>query len=167
MYFISNATNSDLIFVKQLAHKIWYPTYGSILTKNQIDYMLQKFYDLDYLEHQMLVEKHRFLLLNDLETNDKVGFAAFNLLANEPAVKLQKLYISSQLQGKNLGKMLLNAVEQAANELNAQTLCLNVNRHNKAKFFYEKQGFSILKEEDIDIGNGFMMNDFVMSKQLV
>jgi hypothetical protein len=46
-------------------------------------------------------------------------------------------------------------------------LRLNVNRYNKAKFFYEKLGFKIIGSEDVDIGNGFYMNDFVMQKNLV
>ena len=45
------------------------------------------------------------------------------------------------------------------------TLDLNVNRHNKAKSFYEKMGFTIAYEEDIPIGD-YWMNDFVMRKEL-
>jgi ribosomal protein S18 acetylase RimI-like enzyme len=37
-----------------------------------------------------------------------------------------------------------------------------VNRHNRALHFYEKQGFKIIREEDIDIGSGYFMNDYVM-----
>jgi hypothetical protein len=39
---------------------------------------------------------------------------------------------------------------------------LNVNKYNKAKFFYEKLGFTITKEEVIDIGNDYVMDDYVM-----
>jgi len=45
----------------------------------------------------------------------------------------------------------------------AQALRLNVNRNNHvAKAFYEKAGFHHFMEEDIDIGNGFFMNDHVL-----
>ena len=49
---------------------------------------------------------------------------------------------------------------------NARSLLLNVNRHNKAISFYKKYGFDIIAEEDIDIGNGYYMNDYVMEKKL-
>jgi ribosomal protein S18 acetylase RimI-like enzyme len=48
----------------------------------------------------------------------------------------------------------------------ATTLQLNVNRNNPAKIFYEKLGFAVLNEEDIDIGNGYFMNDYVMQKMI-
>ena len=43
---------------------------------------------------------------------------------------------------------------------------LNVNRDNPAISFYKKLGFGIKREEDIDIGEGFFMNDYVLSLQL-
>jgi len=48
----------------------------------------------------------------------------------------------------------------------ASSLQLNVNRNNNAKVFYEKIGFAVIKEEDIDIGNGYLMNDYVMEKKV-
>ena len=48
----------------------------------------------------------------------------------------------------------------------AKALELQVHRQNKARNFYEKLGFVIIKEKDFDIGNGFFMNDYVMEKVL-
>ncbi len=50
--------------------------------------------------------------------------------------------------------------------LGGTALQLNVNRSNKARFFYEKLGFNVVREEDIDIGNNYFMNDFVMEKKV-
>ena len=50
-------------------------------------------------------------------------------------------------------------------EAGKETLDLNVNRHNKAKNFYEKMGFQVAYEEDIPIGK-YWMNDYVMRKIL-
>jgi ribosomal protein S18 acetylase RimI-like enzyme len=49
---------------------------------------------------------------------------------------------------------------------NAKALQLQVNRFNKAKEFYEKLGFTVIKTADFDIGNGYFMNDYVMEKKL-
>jgi ribosomal protein S18 acetylase RimI-like enzyme len=43
---------------------------------------------------------------------------------------------------------------------------LNVNKRNIAIRFYESIGFAITNEEVIDIGNGFVMDDFVMEKTI-
>jgi GNAT superfamily N-acetyltransferase len=78
---------------------------------------------------------------------------------------LHKIYVLPQEQGKNLGKDLLEFVIQKVQKAGAQELQLNVNRYNKAVHFYQKQGFTIISKEDIDIGNGYFMNDYVMSLQ--
>ena len=70
-------------------------------------------------------------------------------------------------QSNGVGKSLLNFILSEIKSSQSRKLILNVNRHNSAVQFYLKQGFAILKEEDIAIGNGFFMNDFVMELVLV
>ena len=61
-----------------------------------------------------------------------------------------------------MGKFLINEVVDRVREVDGRTLELNVNRANKAKDFYERAGFKIKETVDIEIGNGFQMNDYVM-----
>ena len=79
---------------------------------------------------------------------------------------MHKLYVNTDIQGKGLGKALLNAVIEEIKLLHAGTLILNVKRDNTAINFYKKLGFSVTREEDIDIGNGYFMNDYVMEKKV-
>ena len=64
------------------------------------------------------------------------------------------------------GKFVLNHIQNDILTKGAKTLQLNVNRNNIAKTFYEKLGFKVIRTEDIDIGNGYFMNDYIMEKQL-
>ncbi len=95
-----------------------------------------------------------------------MGFASFSH-AGEKIYKLEKLYVLPDVQKTGAGKKLLETVETVAKSMGAEKLILNVNRKNKAKTFYEKNGFTVISEEDIDIGNGYSMNDYVMSLTLV
>ncbi len=70
------------------------------------------------------------------------------------------------MQGKGVGKLLLQEVTDRAQQLGQDTLLLNVNRFNVAIDFYKRQGFYVIAEEDIDIGNGYFMNDYLMEKKL-
>ena len=56
-------------------------------------------------------------------------------------------------------------IKNTARLSGATALELNVNRHNKARFFYEKNGCTVEGEVDIDIGGGYFMSDYIM-KQL-
>ena len=75
---------------------------------------------------------------------------------------MNKIYVHPSQQGKNLGKKLLSYIVEEIKIAGANALQLNVNRHNKALHFYEKQGFKIIRQADIDIGSGYFMNDYVM-----
>jgi diamine N-acetyltransferase len=160
---IRPASFNDISFIQQIAANTWPSAYEKLLGKQQVDYMLGLFYSRPSLEEQMKNHHHFFLaLFNYLP----VGFASFSNI-NDRTYKLQKLYVLPQVQKTGAGKKLLETVETVAKSMGAQKLQLNVNRQNDARNFYTKAGFKIIKEEDIDIGNGFYMNDYVMEKALL
>jgi ribosomal protein S18 acetylase RimI-like enzyme len=72
----------------------------------------------------------------------------------------------SETQGSGIGVKLVDFLSEKAKANNQSAVFLNVNKYNSAQFFYKKIGFSITKEEVIDIGNGYIMDDFVMEKLL-
>jgi ribosomal protein S18 acetylase RimI-like enzyme len=91
-----------------------------------------------------------------------MGFAAFGPRPeNQNIFKLHKLYVLPTAHGKGYGKSLIDEIKRRMLEKKITTLDLNVNRYNPARFFYEKLGFRILREEDVPVGPYFM-NDFVM-----
>ena len=152
--------NSDIPLIRELTFSIWPQTYSSILTKGQIDYMLEMMYSPASLEKQMLKQHHNFIIV--YEEEQPVGFASFSQKENNSkAYRLHKIYVLTTMQGKGTTDHIIQLIYQKAlRHLN------NVNRHNPAKAFYEKLGFKIINTEDIDIGNGYFMNDYVMEKKL-
>lgn len=162
---IRKAGIEDTGIIKQLAEAVWWPTYEPVLGKEQVNYMLNLFYNIDKLRQQIASEEQTYILLAD---DDKViGFAAYSPREENPEVyKLHKIYCRTETKGKGYGKQLLNAVEQAVLRAGNQVLELNVNRYNPAIGFYEKMGYKSIYSEDIDIGNGYWMNDYVMRKEL-
>ncbi|MFT5964452.1 MAG: GNAT superfamily N-acetyltransferase [Flavobacterium sp.] len=71
-----------------------------------------------------------------------------------------------QTQGKRIGNTLIGYIEKLAIENHSTALSLNVNRFYKACAFYHKKGSEIIKEVDIEIGHGYLMEDYVMEKRL-
>lgn len=159
---LQRAYEKDIPLIRDLSKKIWPQTYSTIISGEQIDYMLELIYSERALQSQMK-EKHEFIIVND--GRDPVGYASFSLV--EPGVyKLHKIYLLPTMQGKGAGKFVLNEIMKAMARKGGHTIRLNVNRNNKAKDFYEKLGFTITQEEDIDIGSGYFMNDYVMEKKI-
>jgi len=161
---ISVATKGQLPIVQELAYKIWPNAYSEILSAAQLEYMLENFYALSVLEAQM-DNGHVFLLAE--EAGVFYGFAAYELdCKNSQKTKLHKIYILPNTQGKGIGKLLLTEVEKSARNAKNTHLFLNVNKYNNAQNFYEKQNFKIILEEVIPIGNDYIMDDYVMEKEL-
>jgi ribosomal protein S18 acetylase RimI-like enzyme len=159
---IRPAGEKDLFVVKMLAEKIWPLTYSGILTAAQIGYMLNRMYSPDSLQQQMQEYHHHFLILE--HEGKPAGFASYSLNPADKKGKLQKIYVDTALQGKGLGKFLLEYVAARMKEADCLIIQLDVNRQNNARLFYEKLGFSVTGEKDTDIGNGFFMNDYVMER---
>jgi ribosomal protein S18 acetylase RimI-like enzyme len=164
MIEIREATIADVPTIQLLAEAIWYPTYSTILSQEQIRFMLDYIYDIETVSNQITQGVQNYLLL--LENGHAIGFASFSPRAENPKVhKLHKLYCLTQTKGRGFGKALLQEVEKRVLAAGNKILELNVNRHNPAKIFYEKCGFTVVSEEDIPIGQ-YWMNDYVMRKEL-
>ncbi|NMH28895.1 GNAT family N-acetyltransferase [Flavobacterium silvaticum] len=160
---IRNASEADAAVISQIALATWPDTYGEILSADQLEYMLDRFCSADAILANMQ-NGQQFLLAFD-EMDSAVGFAAFTI-KDDFSAHLNKLYVLPATQGKNLGKLLLGEVSKRSSVAGCTRLTLNVNRFNKAKTFYERLGFSIISEIDIPIGNGWLMEDFVMSRDI-
>jgi diamine N-acetyltransferase len=155
------ATKEDLWQVRELALLIFPVTYDKIVEDGQVDYMM----DLIYTPGALLAqyESGQVFLIIYFETA-AAGFAGYSRLNDQGDFKLNKIYLDFRLQGKGLGKFLLNDVIARVVSAGGRSLQLNVNRYNKARGFYENMGFSMAKEDKVDIGNGYFMDDYVMVK---
>ena len=153
--------NKDqLSIVSDLAYAIWPATYGEILSKAQLDYMLANFYAITNLENQMDAGQVFELIFED---NNVIGFVSYEFNCKKTKLlKIHKIYLLPEKQGKGFGKFMIDKIVRIAKSNDQKGVFLNVNKYNKAKFFYEKVGFVVSKEEVIDIGNGYVMDDYVM-----
>jgi ribosomal protein S18 acetylase RimI-like enzyme len=163
MITIVTATTNDYQTICDIAHQTWPIAYGEILPKVQLDYMLGAFYNDEALKDSVVNKGHRFVLAKEGE--ETLGFASYEHNYNQkPQTKIHKIYILPETQGKGIGKTLIDFIENTAKENHSNTLTLNVNRSNKALYFYQKLGFQIVGEVDIELDHGYLMEDYVMEK---
>ena len=163
MITVLPATATDFDTIRSIAHETWPIAYGEILSKAQLDYMLGAFYNDTALKESVSQKRHHFVLAN--EGNQTLGFASFEWnYDHQKQTKIHKIYILPSAQGKGVGKILIDYIATEARKQGSLTLCLNVNRFNKAITFYEKMGFSIISEVNIELEHGYLMEDYVMER---
>lgn len=156
-----NTTTAHISLIRELTFKVWPQTYATIISKKQIEYMLEMMYSETSLQKQM-AEGCQFIIVYD--EAEPVGFASYQEI--EPSIfKLHKIYVLTSQQGKGTGKFLINWILNEIQKKSATSLQLQVNRDNNARVFYEKLDFIVIEEADFGIGNGYFMKDFIMEKK--
>lgn len=164
MILLRKGKEEDIESIQNIAYQTWPYAYSSLISQDQIDYMLKKMYNRGELLSQ-LQQGYTFLVAE--EDDIDLGFAVFSIIDSTNHIyKLHKLYVLPEVHGKGLGKLLINEVVNLVRKVGGVSLELNVNRENNAVKFYKAAGFTVKETVDLDIGNGFLMNDYVMHKRL-
>jgi len=165
MIKISEATINDIKLIQNIVQITWPITYGEILSKEQLSYMLDLFYSTEALTEQYDKKEQLFYMIDEDETN--IGFIGIeHYYKGKTITKIHKIYLLPETQGKGIGKKVIDEIGKLALENNSTILSLNVNRFNSALGFYKKIGFEVVDEVNIEIGNGYLMEDYVMEKKL-
>lgn len=155
------ATLEDVPRIREVAEITWPVTYGSIISAEQIEFMLNWMYDTTTIATAIKNPNEDFIVL--VENNEIIGFSgiAYNY-QNQLITRINKLYVLPNKQGLGCGKLMLSFIISTAKKHQSLLLHLNVNKQNPAVQFYVKCGFEIDKEVVLDIGNGFVMDDYEM-----
>lgn len=153
------ATTDDVPLIEQLAQKIWREHYPSVITIEQIEFMLLNRYSAKVIAESMKQGEQYFIVSAD---NEPVGYASVE--SKEGYYYLHKFYIDVAKHRSGIGKQFFDFIMGQIDA--AKPVRLQVNRQNiKAINFYFKNGFVIERTGDFDIGGGYFMNDFVMLRE--
>lgn len=165
MIEIVKANKQHIPIIRELAANLWPVAFASILSAQQIAYMMEMMYSPTSLAKQM-DEGHQYVITSLDKQN--IGYVSYEIdHSKSNKTKIHKLYISPQHQRHGVGTAIIDYVTQQALEANNNSLFLNVNKYNsQAISFYNKHHFVLVKEEVIDIGNGFIMDDYVFELTL-
>lgn len=152
----------------EFAGSIFFEYYDSYLPAGQAEYMKNKFLSEKAIAEK-ISENHdpkvNFEFAVDETTGEKTGFICYWIQKDEDGKNecyLDKYYLSSQFRGKGFGKQMMDHLKIFCVENQLKQISLNVNKYNKTVAIYEKLGFKNIRSEVNDIGNGYVMDDFVM-----
>jgi GNAT superfamily N-acetyltransferase len=160
------ATEEHLPALAELAGVIWRQHYPGIISSAQIEYMLAKMYALATLREELCSKGIRFERL--LIAGRFIGFASYGPSSEPGVMKLHKCYLLPELHGCGYGSRMLQHCGRAARALGARRLILAVNKQNhKAITAYRRNGFTVVESIITDFGDGFVMDDFIMAKNLM
>ncbi len=162
---VKRVAREDAAAISALAREIWYAHYSAIISRAQIEYMLAQRYDPEIIRAELARGDAWWDKL--LVDGRMTGFASCFLTGNAGEMKLDKLYVHHAHQRKGYGGMLLDRVLGIARAYGCTTLILAVNKHNHTAIAaYRKYGFRIAESVVKDIGGGFVMDDYLMVRDV-
>jgi diamine N-acetyltransferase len=143
--------------ISDLAKTIWQKHYPPIIGQAQVDYMLKTMYDPESLLNQINKKGQLFYLI---QTKDEsIGFVSITN-ENNDSWMLNKFYVLEEKAGKGAGTAIFEKLKKM---IMPKKIQLTVNRNNfKSINFYFKNGFKIDSVAQFDIGEGYIMDDFIM-----
>ncbi len=155
-------SKKDIAETARLAHEIWNEHYTKIIGQAQVDYMVKNFQSASAISAQIAIKYDYYLILHN---NEPVGYLAVVPDPAKSSLQLSKLYIHKGLRGLGLGKEALDFTEKLCRQAKIGTLWLTVNKYNADSIaWYERLGFAKAGEIVMEIGGGYMMDDFRMEK---
>jgi len=161
---IKIASLGDIPLIRKLTYQVWPQTYADKLSPEQIEFMLEMMYSEASLKKQIAEEGCSFIIVYD--DMEPIGFASFAEIAPK-IFKIHKIYVLISKQGNGVGRFVMDHIMHQIQKQGAVALQLQVKKDNKAKLFYDKLGFIVIKEIKLDIGKGFFMDDYVMEKKFI
>ncbi len=148
--------------IESLADTIWREHYTPIIGEEQVDYMLYKFQSVSSM-HSQIKEGYGYYLVH----MNEIPVAYFSIQKRGDAIFLSKLYVLKTYRGQGLGKASMNYIIQQAKAMECSKITLTVNRHNENTInAYSALGFKNVGEKIADIGDGYVMDDYLLEKSL-
>lgn len=155
---------ADIDRLTDMANKIWNEYFPPLIGQTQVDYMLEKFQSAESI-HQQLDKGWQYFFIT--EDNLPVGYIGMFQNRRNRVVELSKFYLQADSRRKAIGRLALTALIKNEIQPEMEKIVLRVNKGNSiAIAAYQKFGFVKSHEAVVDIGNGFVMDDYIFEKTL-
>ena len=167
LQFVPVRTSEQLAVIAALAHEIWYEFYVPLIGRAQVDYMVARFQNAAAMQSQ-IDQGYEYFLVKQTDTTSSAKDIGYCAVQQQPdgALFLSKFYLHKSARGSGTGRKCMEFIEGLARRRGLSLLWLTVNKGNPSIQAYQRLGFRIAADLVMDIGGGFVMDDYRMEKPL-
>ncbi|BAK43806.1 N-acetyltransferase [Eggerthella sp. YY7918] len=166
--FAPVATGEDQKQLAELADTIWHEYWPELIGEAQTDYMVEQFQSLAAIERDMREHAYEYWMLHAADDGRVVGYTGGRVEPDTNRFFISKIYLLANERGKGFARQTIDFYENLCHERELDAMYLTVNKHNDLGIrAYVGTGFKTIDAVETDIGNGFIMDDYIMEKRLV
>jgi len=156
--FQAVSTESEIEEVERIAREIWIEHYTPIIGIDQVEYMLDNLHSKNEITEDIALNNYCYFLI---KKSDVIGYIGLQIRTDE--LFLSKIYIASSARGLGIGKLAMQFIRELAQKNQLKKISLTVNKNNSGSIAaYLKLGFIKTGEVCVDIGGGYVMDDYQM-----
>jgi len=159
-------TREQIDSLCKIAERVWHLTYDPLVPDGQVEYMIEKFQSPHAVKDQMEHLNYRYyMMVCDGQDTGFIGFSP--RYEGREEMFLSKVYLLPEFRGRGAVKAAFALVEEETRKEGLSKIRLTVNKGNAhAVEVYAHYGFETVEKVKTDIGSGFVMDDFIMVKEL-
>ena len=179
-------TPEELDYLAKIAREIWMGYWPPIIGREQTEYMVERFHSVEAMTADIEEHGYRFWLLRD-EGGNCVGYTggAAETISGDPKKDaaiihnqvvherwnrrffISKIYLFPEQRGKHYSSEVLAFYRNLCEQEGLDAMYLTVNVNNKLGIrAYEGNGFFVVDKHASPIGKGFVMDDYIMAKEI-
>ncbi len=157
------ATDNEIKNIATLANEIWHQHFVPIIGIDQVDYMVEKFQSYPAITAQIRDNGYEYFQIFIDDT--LAGYTGVH--AEDGALFLSKLYIHESFRGNHLATKAHHFLINICKERGLKKIWLTCNKHNDNTLaIYDHLGYKVTDEQVADIGNGFVMDDYILTYEI-
>lgn len=167
--FVPVETGEDQEHLAQMAHDIWNEYWPPIIGQDQVDYMVENFQSLDAIKADMADHGYEywFIVARESGRTRTVGYTGGHVERETNRYFISKIYLLAEERGHGFASKTIRFYEDLCHSRNLSAMYLTVNKHNDLGIrAYKGKGFETIDAAETDIGNGFIMDDYIMEKKI-
>lgn len=161
-------TDEQEIGLSQIADEIWHEYWPALIGEAQTDYMVEQFQSLDAIKRDIADNSYEYWILHDSDTEEVVGYTGGHEEPETNRYFISKVYLFENQRGKGYARQVIAFYNDLCIDRNFKAMYLTVNKGNELGVrAYKGTGFEIIDAVETPIGEGFIMDDFIMERKTV
>ena len=156
---LKKVTKEEVPALAALASEIWHEYWKTLLSKEQIEYMVENFQSEKAMYKQINEDSYSYYFI--IQNSNIAGY--FGICPEDGYMFLSKLYLKKDFRGQGLGRQAFEEIKKITKNSGLNKIQLTVNKYNTNTIkAYEHWGLDTIDAVVTDIGKGFVMDDYIM-----